>query len=255
MSGWHGDEFFEGVRSKLTAGVGAGGELVADKMRESISVSGPPRSSPGEPPHVDSGVLLASIQVVGPAVQGDVIVAAVGSDVPYSVYLEYGTSRMAARPFMSRSIYDNQTEIGERVLEGLMLALTNAIYTKFTGTTALTNAFTGGMYPERAAEGTSMPYVVTTLVSAPTHVAYGNAHQLDDVIIRFVAVGIGHDATGALIETLMGVYDNTILTLSSGTMFDATRVGAPTRFLEPSVDGGGQEIWRWSVVYKYSVRN
>lgn len=135
-----------------------------------------------------------------------------------------------------------------------MLALTQAIYTKFTSTTALTTAFPGGMFPERAPEGATMPFAVTVLVSTPTQATYGN-HQIDDVVYRFSAVGIGHDATGAILETLMGVYDNAILTLSSGTMFDATRIKGPFRFLEPNVDAAGQEIWRWSVDYKYSVRN
>lgn len=113
MNEWTGGEFFDGVRAQVTEGVGNSANVLADKMREEIGTAGPPRSSPGEPPHVDSGALLASIQVVGPVVSGDLAAASAGTDIDYGVMLEFGTSRMAARPWMARALYDNKTEIGQ----------------------------------------------------------------------------------------------------------------------------------------------
>lgn len=52
-------------------------------------------SAPGEAPAIDTGNLVNSIQT---DVQG--LRAEVGTAVEYALYLEYGTSKMAARPFL-----------------------------------------------------------------------------------------------------------------------------------------------------------
>jgi len=70
-----------------------------------------------------------------------------------------------------------------------MVPLLNAIYTKFTGTSALTTAFAGGMHRDEAAEGTAMPYVVTEVPDGTIDDAYANAFSSNAVII-FKAVGI-----------------------------------------------------------------
>lgn len=53
-------------------------------------------SAPGEPPGVDTGTLKSSINVnsLGPTIYA----VNVGTD--YGIHLEYGTIRMAARPFL-----------------------------------------------------------------------------------------------------------------------------------------------------------
>jgi hypothetical protein len=134
-----------------------------------------------------------------------------------------------------------------------MQALLDAINTKFTTTTALTSAFPGGYSRERAPETTAMPYVVSTLIAAPSQAVYGTTRH-SQPYIRFSAVGIGHDAILALIETFCGVFDDVILTLSSGQNYDSQRVTEPVSLLEPSTDSNNQEIWRWSVEYRFSVR-
>lgn len=50
-------------------------------------------SAPGHPPATDTGALLRSIQFT-PEPKG----ASVGSRIVYARYLEYGTTKMAARP-------------------------------------------------------------------------------------------------------------------------------------------------------------
>jgi phage gpG-like protein len=53
-------------------------------------------SSPGEPPGIDTGALRASIHVE--TVNANTRAIATSTD--YAAYLEFGTSRMSARPYM-----------------------------------------------------------------------------------------------------------------------------------------------------------
>lgn len=62
-------------------------------------------SRPGEPPNYDTGVLSSHIEArrTGP------LTAEVASEAPYAAALEFGTSKMAARPYM-RPARDNKIE-------------------------------------------------------------------------------------------------------------------------------------------------
>jgi HK97 gp10 family phage protein len=60
----------------------------------------PPASQPGEEPAVRTGALHQSIRVLKRGKSHHEIHAG-GGDVDYAVYLEYGTERMAPRPFMT----------------------------------------------------------------------------------------------------------------------------------------------------------
>lgn len=60
-------------------------------------------SSPGDPPAVDTGRLRGSIRVVDMSGPARVHVR-VGTNVKYAPMLEYGTRRMAARPFMQPAL-------------------------------------------------------------------------------------------------------------------------------------------------------
>ncbi|WP_066282856.1 HK97-gp10 family putative phage morphogenesis protein, partial [Blastomonas sp. CCH1-A6] len=53
-------------------------------------------SKPGEPPNQDTGRLGDNIETV----QKGPLLVEVSSNAPYSIPLEFGTSKMAARPFM-----------------------------------------------------------------------------------------------------------------------------------------------------------
>lgn len=59
-------------------------------------------SAPGQPPAVDTGRLRQSIRVqkVGPGHYR------VGTDVQYAIFLEFGTRRIAARPFLRPSVQE-----------------------------------------------------------------------------------------------------------------------------------------------------
>lgn len=65
----------------------------------SVSGKGHVPSQPGEPPNRDTGVLQAHLRaaLVAP------LEAQVSSEAPYASALEFGTSRMEARPYMRPS--------------------------------------------------------------------------------------------------------------------------------------------------------
>lgn len=64
-------------------------------------------SAPGEPPNEDTGNLRRGIKVV----QTSPLTVKVESTATYSAFLEYGTSRMLARPFMGPAARKRKDEI------------------------------------------------------------------------------------------------------------------------------------------------
>lgn len=89
------------VRSDLRKVVyAAADELAADAALSitagSVSGAGHVPSAPGEPPNEDTGMLSRSIHVR----QIDDLKAQVVADAPYAAALEFGTSKMAERPYM-----------------------------------------------------------------------------------------------------------------------------------------------------------
>lgn len=56
---------------------------------------------------VDTGFLRANIQSLGVKIAGDVITGSVQSAAEYSTFVEDGTSRMAAQPFLKPSYEQN----------------------------------------------------------------------------------------------------------------------------------------------------
>jgi hypothetical protein len=72
-------------------------------MQNTIGILGHPtsrRSLPGEPPRVENNRLRTSISSIPSRREG---VVRVGTSVPYGRHLEYGTRRIAPRPWVLRS--------------------------------------------------------------------------------------------------------------------------------------------------------
>lgn len=80
-------------------------------------------SAPGEAPASDTGRLVNSIN--SELIRGslEAVVKAGGGVVKYARMLEFGTSKMAARPFFFRSLEQNKAWIAERMQEAMRKAL------------------------------------------------------------------------------------------------------------------------------------
>lgn len=90
----------------------AGGQLIEIEAEHSItagSISGAGHipSRPGEPPNADTRLLDTSIHTTKEG-RGRVNVT---SNAPYSAALEWGTSKMAARPFMRPATRKKHEEV------------------------------------------------------------------------------------------------------------------------------------------------
>ena len=102
----------------------AGGEAVKAEAQHSITegaVSGKNHvpSKPGEPPNEDTGTLRRNITVtqVGP------LHVRVSSNAPYSSHLEFGTSKMAARPFMGPAARKVKPQVVKLVGDAVTIAV------------------------------------------------------------------------------------------------------------------------------------
>ncbi|MEZ5421850.1 MAG: HK97 gp10 family phage protein [Pyrinomonadaceae bacterium] len=69
-------------------------------------------SAPGESPAVDSGNLTGSISII----RASSLEAKIGTPVEYALYLEHGTSRMAARPLWEKTARESLPTL-ERMLK------------------------------------------------------------------------------------------------------------------------------------------
>lgn len=102
----------------------AGGEAIKAEAQVSITagaVSGKNHvpSAPGEPPNEDTGTLRRNIAVtqVGP------LHVRVSSNAPYSSHLEFGTSKMAARPFMGPAARKVRPQVTKLVGDAVTIAV------------------------------------------------------------------------------------------------------------------------------------
>lgn len=99
-------------------------ELDAERSITQGSVSGPGHipSRPGEPPNADTRTLDLNIEteIGGPGL------VTVTSYAPYSAYLEYGTTRMASRPFMRPALNRNRKRLVAIVGEAIRTVIRRA---------------------------------------------------------------------------------------------------------------------------------
>ena len=75
-------------------------------------------SAPGEAPASDTGFLVSNIRVKE---QKDVVV--VSSEASYSKFLEYGTSKMLARPFLFPAFEKSKPKIAEVIFRKIKQSL------------------------------------------------------------------------------------------------------------------------------------
>lgn len=94
------DILMQQIRNGVTDGLYAVRNQFVSDVEKSISDAYPPASAPGSPPHMRTGELFAGVggEVVS---SQDFIELTLFDDVHYAIYLEEGTSKMAARPFFN----------------------------------------------------------------------------------------------------------------------------------------------------------
>lgn len=130
------ESYVREVERTVAARVQAAGYHLVSRIRENISVPsrtvklregkggkvkkvlgprGSSRSRPGEFPHKDFGRLRQSIaQQHFP----DEARSIVGTNLPYGKFLELGTSKMAARPFLRRTLAEEKETIRQMITFG-----------------------------------------------------------------------------------------------------------------------------------------
>jgi HK97 gp10 family phage protein len=101
----------EAMIRKVGSALFAGGQLIQVEAQLSITngaVSGKGHvpSRPGEPPKNDTGILANNIETVLVAP----LKVEVSSNAPYAAALEYGTSKMAERPYMRPAVAKKRKE-------------------------------------------------------------------------------------------------------------------------------------------------
>lgn len=97
-------EVLRSVRARAERAIVAGAQYIARRVRENISTPGPPASAPGEYPHVDTGELLASIEVRGTGMQRTVVATA-----------DHAEQVEQSREFMQRTYRENRKRLREIV--------------------------------------------------------------------------------------------------------------------------------------------
>ena len=91
-----------GLEREIGKGLFAAGNLIQNEAQLSITTGSTGAegkhvpSKPGDPPNDDTGLLADNIETVQPAP----LRVEVSSNAPYAAALEFGTSKMAERPYM-----------------------------------------------------------------------------------------------------------------------------------------------------------
>lgn len=127
---WHGDEFIKNLEQQLGDNLEKAAIYLKDRVKEAVNQSQPYEryigengvyykgddpSEPGEAPKKITGTLQRSITH---KMSTDRQHAYVGSNLDYAYYLEFGTSKMAARPFLRSTLIEEADAIAKIVTTG-----------------------------------------------------------------------------------------------------------------------------------------
>lgn len=77
-------------------------------------------SKPGEPPNTDTGILVKSIKF---DFKKGGLIGRVGTNLRYGAWLEFGTKKMAARPWLSAAIRQTKEEVAKLIAKSVRAAL------------------------------------------------------------------------------------------------------------------------------------
>jgi HK97 gp10 family phage protein len=129
---WFGSRVTETIRAATVQGLNRGVEDVANEAVSLMNNS--PRSGrtyvrrgvahrasgPGEPPAPDTGQLMASITT---SVDEAALTGNVNAGTAYSQFLEYGSAKMAPRPFMRPALVNKRDAARQDIAEEIGRAL------------------------------------------------------------------------------------------------------------------------------------
>lgn len=119
-SDWQGAAFEQVIQASCVQYVEAACYVVENHAKRLLSVAGTGGgqgkkrrygsnpSRPGEPPHKQRGTLRSSVAHV---VKSEELKGYVGTRYKYALFLELGTSKMAARPWLRRAIAERQPQL------------------------------------------------------------------------------------------------------------------------------------------------
>ncbi len=113
---WRGSAVQQAIRGHTAKLVEAAAIIVENRAKELITEPYPPASAPGQPPHRRTGRLRASIS--HSAVDQSTLTVRVGTNVKYGMYLELGTRKMAARPWLRPALAQSKAKIAALFARG-----------------------------------------------------------------------------------------------------------------------------------------
>lgn len=112
---WYGERLRKFVEAKGLKNTTTACLFLEKEIKDSLGGGSP--SAPGEPPGIVSGTLRRSIShEVEKTATG--VSGRVGTNVKYALPLEFGTSRMAARPFLRPKLKENEGKIAKILTKG-----------------------------------------------------------------------------------------------------------------------------------------
>lgn len=109
---WNGQAWEKKLLQGLSRNMDAAAITLQGYIITKIS-EGQPASAPGEPPHVLFGGLRRSIGWQRNSALSRSVGSGIGgkTGVPYPLFLEFGTGKMAPRPYLRSSLYEMQKEL------------------------------------------------------------------------------------------------------------------------------------------------
>lgn len=130
---WNGEAVKAEIAEAAANGLNTAAETLKDEMKHNVSVVGPPRSQPGEFPHIDTQAFFDSLSTDKATAQDLTSAAGVLGMMyntrtskkvdDYAVALEFRGPFAGGRPWAMRSLFSGKAEIWESFLIGMKAKL------------------------------------------------------------------------------------------------------------------------------------
>jgi len=109
---WYEKRIVQATEQKAMVWMISSGKEAARRTQRTIGRLYPPASRPGEPPRKRTGRLQKGVKATWTFKTTTVRVV---SEAPYSLFLEKGTRKMSARPFILGSLQSFQVSLKKRI--------------------------------------------------------------------------------------------------------------------------------------------